>query len=224
MTRRWRLLGGAALAGLLWWGLPALARRMEFFRVRRVEFVGMRHLTPESALEALGLPARLNVFESLDSIEARAARIPGIARADVSRRLPGTLVVELEELPPVAMIHRRGRLVLMDSAGRVLPYDPRRTPAALPLAAGPDATVATLLRRIQVLDAELFGRVDGAAREGRDVVLLVGGRRVLFRPDASFEEMRAVKAAAEDLARKGVAYEELDGRYRGYVVVRGRDA
>ena len=197
---------------------------MDFFRVRRVEFVGMRHLAPPAALEALALPARLNVFEPLDSIEARARRMPGIARAKVSRRLPGTLVVELEELPPVAMIHRRGRLVLMDSAGRVLPYDPRRTPAPLPVAAGPDERVAGLLRRIQVQDAELFARVDGAARDGRDVVLLIGGRRVLFRPDASFEEMRAVKAAAEDLARKGVAWEELDGRFRGYVVVRGRGA
>lgn len=224
MKRRWRLLGALAIAGVLWWGMPAVARRMEFFRVRRVEFVGMRHLAPATALEALALPPRLNVFEPLDSIAARADRIPGIARAEVSRRLPGTLVIELDELPPVAMIHRRGRLVLMDSAGRVLPYDPRRTPAPLPLAAGPDEGVAALLRRIQVLDAELFGRVDGAAREGRDVVLLIGGRRVLFRPDASFEEMRAVKAAAEDLARKGVAYDELDGRFRGYVVVRSRGA
>lgn len=224
MKRRWRLLGAAAIAALLWWGLPALARRMDFFRVRRVEFVGMRHLAPQTALEALELPARLNVFESLDAIEARARGIPGVARAEVSRRMPGTLVVELEELPPVALIHRRGRLVLMDSAGRVLPYDPRRTAAALPLASGPDEGIGGLLRRIQVFDAELFRQVDGAAREGRDVVLLIGGRRLLFRPDASFEEMRAVKAAAEDLARKGVAYEELDGRFRGYVVVRGRGA
>ncbi|HEU4828601.1 MAG TPA: FtsQ-type POTRA domain-containing protein [Gemmatimonadales bacterium] len=224
MKRRWRLLGAAAIAVLAWWGLPAVARRMDFFRVRRVEFVGMRHLAPRTALDALELPARLNVFESLDSIEARARGIPGVARAEVSRRMPGTLVVELEEVPPVALIHRRGRLVQMDSAGRVLPYDPRRTAAPLPLASGPDAGIAGLLRRIQVFDADLFGQVDGAGRDGRDVVLLMGGRRVLFRPDASFEEMRAVKAAAEDLARKGVAYEELDGRFRGYVVVRGRGA
>ena len=224
MKRRWRLLGGAAFVVVLWWGVPAVALRMDFFRVRRVEFVGMRHLTPETALEALELPARLSIFDDLDSIGVRARRMPGVARAEVSRRMPGTLVIELDELPPVAMIHRRGRLVLMDSAGRVLPYDPRRTPAELPLAAGPDEAVATLLRRIQVLDADLFRSVDGAGREGRDVVLLIGSRRVLLRPDASFEEMRAVKAAAEDLARKGVAYEELDGRFRGYVVVRGRGA
>jgi hypothetical protein len=138
--------------------------------------------------------------------------------------MPGTIVVELDELPPVAMIHRRGRLVLMDSAGRVLPYDPRRNPAQLPVASGPDEAIGGLLRRLQVEDPAFFAEIDGAGRDGRAVVLQMGGRRVLFRPDASFEEMRAVKAVAEDLAREGIAYRELDGRYRGYVVVRGRGA
>ncbi|HEX6645156.1 MAG TPA: FtsQ-type POTRA domain-containing protein [Gemmatimonadales bacterium] len=224
MKRRWRLLGGATIAAALWWGVPSVARRMTFFEVRRIEFVGMRHLAPETAVAALALPERFNLFESLDSVEARAAAIPGVARATVSRRLPGTIVVELDELPPVALIHRRGRLVLMDSAGRVLPYDPRRNPSPLPVADGPDEAIGRLLRRVQVEDAGFFARIDGAGRDGRDVVLQMDGRRVLLRPDASFEEMRAVKAVAEDLAREGIAYRELDGRYRGYVVVRGRGA
>ncbi|HLS48090.1 MAG TPA: FtsQ-type POTRA domain-containing protein, partial [Gemmatimonadales bacterium] len=202
MKRRWIVAGTAALGVALWFGLPALARKMEFFRVRRVEFIGMRYLSPETTLEALELPAGLNVFDDLEPFAERARGIPGVAAASARRRLPGTLLIELDELPPVAMIHRRGRLVLMDSAGRVLPYDPRRTAPELPVASGPDAVVAGLLRRMQSLDPGLFGRIDGAARAGDDVVLLMGGRRVLFRPDASFEEMRAVKAVAEDLARK----------------------
>src|SRR5690606_3894107 len=191
MKRRWIVAGTAALGVALWFGLPALARKMEFFRVRRVEFIGMRYLSPETTLEAPELPAGLNVFDDLEPFAERARGIPGVAAAS----------------------DRRGRLVLMDSAGRVLPYDPRRTAPELPVASGPDAVVAGLLRRMQSLDPGLFGRIDGAARAGDDVVLLMGGRRVLFRPDASFEEMRAVKAVAEDLARKGATYAELDGRY-----------
>jgi hypothetical protein len=84
--------------------------------------------------------------------------------------------------------------------------------------------VAGLLRRAQVEHGELFAGIESAGRAGADVVLMMGGRRVLLRADASFEEMRALKAVAEDLARKGVAYRELDGRFRGYVVVRGRGA
>src|ERR671912_1834374 len=114
MRRRWWLAGAVLAGALLWWAVPFIAMRMEFFRVRRVEFVGMRHLAPETALAARELPARLNIFADLDSIELRARAIPGVARAEVGRRMPGTLVVQLVELPPVAMIHRRGRLVFMD--------------------------------------------------------------------------------------------------------------
>ncbi|HEU5050394.1 MAG TPA: FtsQ-type POTRA domain-containing protein [Gemmatimonadales bacterium] len=224
MSRRWIALGGVFAAAALWFALPALGRRMEFFRVRRVEFVGMRHLAPATALEALELPRSLTVFDDLEPIERRARSIPGITGVTVRRRLPGTLVVELTELPPVALIHRRGRLVLMDSAGRVLPFDPRRAAPDLPVADGPDSVVAGLLRRAQVQNTALFAGIESAARAGKDVVLMMGGRRVLLRADASFEEMRALKAVAEDLARKGVAYRELDGRFRGYVVVRGRGA
>jgi hypothetical protein len=66
--------------------------------------------------------------------------------------------------------------------------------------------------------------VSTAARAGDDVVLVVDGRRLLFRPDASLEEMRAVTAVGQDLVRKGQRYAELDGRFAGYVVVRGAGA
>jgi hypothetical protein len=36
--------------------------------------------------------------------------------------------------------------------------------------------------------------------------------------------MRAVTAVAQDLVRKGERYTELDGRFAGYVVVRGAGA
>jgi hypothetical protein len=52
------------------------------------------------------------------------------------------------------------------------------------------------------------------------VVLEAGGRRLWFRPDATSEEMHAVMAVAQDLARKGRSYAELDGRFAGQVVVR----
>ncbi len=224
MTRRRLALGGAVLAGALWLGGPGLGRRMEFFRIRRVEFAGMHHLKPAVALPVLGLGRDASIFDNLEPIEARAARIGGVQRADVGRRFPGTLVVRIRETPPVALVPRGRRLALMDSAGRVLPYDPAHSAPDLPIAATADARVGALLRRMQRQDPALFGRVSTAARAGDDVVLVVDGRRLLFRPDASVEEMRAVTAVAQDLVRKGERYTELDGRFAGYVVVRGAGA
>jgi cell division protein FtsQ len=220
---RWLALGGAVLAAALFGG-PGLGRRMEFFRVRRVEFAGMHHLKPAVVLPALGLAPDASIFDDLEPIAARAARIGGVQAAAAGRRFPGTLVVRIRETPPVALVPRGSRLALMDSAGRVLPYDPAHSAPDLPIAAKADGRVGTLLRRVQRLDPALFARVTTAARAGEDVVLVVDGRRLLFRPDASVEEMHAVMAVAQDLVRKGQGYTELDGRFAGYVVVRGAGA
>lgn len=225
MRRRWILLGAVAGLAVLWVGVPAAGRRMEFFRVRRVEFAGMRYQKPATALAALDLPRTLSLFDDLKPVSRRAAGIPGIEQVEVARRFPGTLIIRVREATPVALVPRaRGRLALMDSEGRVLPFDPAWSAPDLPVVPNVEARVGRLLGRMQALDPALFARVATAARTGGDVSLVVDGRRVLLRPDASAEEMRAVMAVAQDLARKGESYTELDGRYSGYVVVRGDGA
>lgn len=225
MNRGWLVAGAVAVGLGVSFGGPALGRQLEFFRVRRVEFVGMRYQKPSAALAALELQRTASVFDNLDLLARRAARIPGVEQAEVERRFPGTLIVRVRESAPVALVPRaRGRLALMDSAGRVLPFDPAYSAPDLPIVARVEARVGQLLRRMQQVDPALFARVATAARLGNDVALIVDGRRVLLRSDASAEEMRAVMAVAQDLARKGEAYAELDGRYSGYVVVRGAGA
>lgn len=224
MKRRWRVLAVALGALALWTGGPWVGRRIDFFRVRRIEFVGMRFLSPESTAAALRLGPAASVFDDLAPVARRALSVPGVLRADVSRRLPGTVVVTIRERQPVALTPKGTALVLMDSLGRTLPYDPTRSAPDLPVAARPDARVGRLLGRVQRLSPALFARVASAERLDDDVLLVVDGRRVLFRPDASVGEMRAVMAVAQDLARKGQAYSELDGRFAGYVIVRGSGA
>ena len=57
-TGRVLVVVGALVAALVVWaGAPALLRRSEFFRVRQIELVGVRHLAPDAATPraALGL-------------------------------------------------------------------------------------------------------------------------------------------------------------------------
>jgi hypothetical protein len=111
-------------------------------------------------------------------------------------------------------------MALVDARGRVLPFDPSRAAPDLPILAAPDSLVATLLARMREGNPVLFAQVAAAWRAGDDVTLEANGRRLLFRPDATSEEMHAVMAVAQDLARKGRSYAELDGRFAGQVVVR----
>lgn len=224
MKRRWQVPAAVAVGAALWFGLPALGRRIEFFQVRRVEFVGLRYGAPGPALDSLHLPERFTVFDELDPIAERALRIPGVTAARAERRLPGTLVLHVTERLPVAVVPVRGRLAYMDSAGRVLPYDPSRAAADLPVADSADPGTGRLLGRVQRFAPGLFGAITEARAVDGDVMLIVEGRRYLFRPDATLEDMRAVQAVAADLVRKGAHFSELDGRFPGTVVVRGMDA
>lgn len=217
----WKVLGIGVLALALWFGAPAAARRLEFFRVRRIEFVGMRHLERSRAVAALGLGPAASVFDDPAPLERRLVTIPGVRSATVGRRLPGTLVVELDEWPPVALVPVRGRLALVDETGRVLPFDPVESAPDLPVVPAPDRAVARVLASVQIQEPALFADVVTAWRAGGDVILVVRDRRILFGPEVSAEEIRAVMAVAQDLTRRGQAYFELDGRFAGQVIVRG---
>jgi cell division septal protein FtsQ len=225
-TRYPRLrLGLQVLAALLtvclvWLGAPKILHRLDFFRIRRVEIAGLQYLPPSKVIAALELGSEASVFDDLSAAGGRVRALPGVASAVVRRRLPGTLEIELIEAVPVALAPRSGGMALLDSSGKVLPFDPAASAPDLPVAASADARVARVLASVQEHDPVLFARVRTAWLVRDDVLLDVDGRRFWFGPEVTAEDIRAVMAVAQDLARQGRKYHELDGRYAGQVIVR----
>lgn len=212
---------GALLAGaVLWHGGPQLLRRLEFFRIRRVEIAGLQYLAPAKIVAALELDSRSSVFDDLMAASSGLKSLPGIQSAEVKRRLPGTLEVVVEEAVPVALAPRGAGMALLDSSGEVLPFDPAASAPDLPIAANADRVVARVLASVREHEPLLFGRIGTASRVRDDVVLDLDGRRLWFGAAVTAEDIRAVMAVAEDLARQGRKYHELDGRYAGQVIVR----
>jgi hypothetical protein len=195
-------------------------RGLAFFRVRQVEIAGLQYLDPAKVIAALKLSPKASVFDDPTPLRRRVYAMPGVDAVDVGRRLPGTLRVELREAVPVALASRGAALALLDARGRVLPFDPLRSAPDLPLAANGDARVTGVLARVRDSDPDLFARIGAAWRVGPDVVLEVGGRRLWFGAQVSAEDIRAVTAVEQVLARQGRQFAELDGRFAGQVVVR----
>jgi cell division septal protein FtsQ len=214
------VLGALFTVGLLWVGGPVLLRRLEFFRVRRVEIAGLQYLAPAQVIAALGLSSRPSVFDDLPAAGERLKGLPGLESAVVKSRLPGTLEIVLREAVPVALAPNGERLALLDSCGKVLPFDPAASAPDLPIAAQPDPVVARVLATIREYEPLLFGRIGAAWRVRNDVVLDLDGRRLWLSPAVTAEDIRAVMAVVQDLARQGRSYRELDGRFAGQVIVR----
>jgi cell division protein FtsQ len=217
----WKLLGGLALAGLALWGIPRLLGGSDFFRVRRLEVRGLEHLQASAVAEALPLDSVVSVFDDLGPLRAAAESIPGLEQVRIGRRLPGTIVVTVREVPPVALVMRNRGLRMVGPQGRVLPFDPSFSAPDLPILRGePDSGVTRLLARIREADPTFFGRVEMAWRAGPDVVLSADRRRYLFQPDSPAEVIRAVMLVEQDLTQRDRRWVELDGRFSGQVVVR----
>jgi cell division septal protein FtsQ len=220
------VLGAIALLGVVaaWLGGPAVLRRLEFFRVRQIELVGVRHLSPDAVITALRLPSGASVWDDRRAIERRLRGLPGVADARVVRRLPGALKVLVREVTPVAFVPGPRGLAVVDAAARPLPFDPARSALDLPVAATADTAVIAVLARVQETDPALFRDVTAARGTRGAVVLELGARRLLLRSNAGPEVIRGVVLVQQDLAARGRPYQELDARYAGQVVVRRKAA
>jgi cell division septal protein FtsQ len=216
----WKVVGSLVLVAAIWFGGPRLLRQLDLFRVRRVEIEGARYLAPATITRVLALGRNASVFDDLSEKERRLRGLSGVRAAGVGRRLPGTLIVTVAEIEPVALIPRRGALTPVDDRGRVLPYDPAQVAPDLPIATSADSGLTRVLAAVQATDPALFSQIASAARVRDDVVLDLDGRRLWFTANATVEDVRAVTAVAQDLARRERSYRELDGRFAGQVIVR----
>jgi cell division protein FtsQ len=218
---RWIVLG--AVAGVVLLLSPLGLRRMAFFRVRRVEVVGARYLAPQRLVEALGLAADQNLFDPLGDAERRVAAVPGIVRADIGRRPPGTVRVTVVEREPVGFVPGRAGLLPVDCDAATLPYDPARSGLALPLVERADSLLLGALCVVRASDSALYAAVQAVrAGEGGSVVLELGEQRIRLDGAPSTADVEAVGVVRQHLEDTGRAFAELDARYRGLVFARGR--
>lgn len=126
------LILGAALA-LAWivasfTGLPVLAQQQlalvsqdAGFEVRNISVRGTKNLNELKVYElALADNRRAMPFLDLDAVRGRLMGLSWVQDARVSRQLPDTLVIDIVERRPVAVLKKVDRLVLIDATGTEL--------------------------------------------------------------------------------------------------------
>ena len=110
---------------------------------------------------------------SLEETRARIETIPWVEHATVERRLPGTVVVNLQERRPFAIWQNQGKFVLVDRAGQVVANQDVAQFRHLPLIVGQGAPGAAADA------AGCAARTAGAGGEGRGQC---PGRRAAVEP------------------------------------------
>ena len=239
----WKMLGAIFLVAVIMaaaWGVRTAARQMAFFRVRSVEIRGVRYLQPSEVLARLKVDTMMSVWDDLEPLRERVRHHPQVTGVTITRRMPGTLVVTVEENQPVALIQSAAGLLPYDSLGHELPIDPARTNLDLPIVATSDPVLLKLVGAIRYAVPRVFSRIEEVRRTGRDEILLTLSRSEAQRPRAmgdtaashagtlrvrvplglSVGRLADIFPVENDLARRQVHVGELDLRYRDQVIAR----
>ncbi len=224
VRRRWQAVAVLAAVGLVggipWWGPRALSH-LAFFHVRAVELRGVVHAPVSELVTRLGVDSLQSVWQPLPPLVARLLAHPLVADAQVYRELPGTLVVEVQERVPVALVADPAGVRPVDGEGARLPLDLRRVSLDLPVALDADTVVFRFLDALRRDAPALYGRVTVVSRPGpRELRLALGTVRVRALPEVTVARFQDILPVEADLARGSVPVEELDLRFRDQVIAR----
>ncbi len=234
---RWLVVLGAALVATgASAAAPRLLRNVNGFRVERVVVEGTRYLPPREVVRASGITAASNLFDDPAPWRRALLRDPAVLDVRIERRLPSTLVVDVEEAEPVALA-RTPDLRPVDARGVVLPLRDGGVDVDLPVLATAcnvgkdgrlrDASALAVLRtlaRIRVLDPALAALVSEASPAEGGVRLdlrdpLGGG--VLVEDEPTARTLRELGLTLADLARRGEMdrVRRIDARFQEQIVV-----
>jgi len=111
--------------------------RSPYFHVEHIHVRGLKSLSTEEVVVACGLAENENIFDvDLRRLASRVKAIPRVDKVLVSRRLPSTIVIQVQERVPVAVLPYAGYFVEVDGAGLAIGLEESYRAKELPLLTG----------------------------------------------------------------------------------------
>jgi cell division protein FtsQ len=214
------LIGAVALVALFvaaspWWG-PHLLSNLAFFRMQRVEIHGLRYLAESELLEKLAVDTSQSIWMDLAPLRKRLEEHPQLLGVTVSRKLPGTLVVRVQERQPVAIVPSTKGFVAIDDSGATLPIDPASGDVDVPILPKADTALVRLLSQLKKSEPSLYQRVSKVSRVGKNELRIeMMTVVVLAMSDVTVQRLQDILPVERDLAAKGMKVAELDLRFFG---------
>jgi cell division protein FtsQ len=219
---RLALFGIAALLVLslpLW--TPLLLRRMDFFRVRRLEIAGTRYIATSDIVARANVDTMRSVWDPTGPIADRVRGHTGVATAAVRRKLPGTLVITITEHQPIALVPGPQGFRVYDQRGVALPIDPSRVAVDAPVLARRDTALLRLLAGLRDTLPALYRRVSELRRvNANELLFQLDDAPLRALPTVTLGDLHQVQSVEEDLRRRAARAVELDLRYSGQIIAR----
>ena len=220
-ARRVLLVAGGLAVVASPFAVRAGAQHMAFFRARKIEIDGARYIAPDQIVTRMRVDTTASIWDDAAVWTRRIGTHPQVRSVRISRRLPGTLVVHITEVPPVAFVQGGEGLKAYDASGRPLPIDPTAVDLDLPVLPSRDASALKLLGEVRDAAPRLYARISEAHRLPRgDIAIRIDSLNVLGSRDLTAARLSDILPVERDLSRRGRRAIELDLRYRDQVIAR----
>ncbi|HEV8421449.1 MAG TPA: FtsQ-type POTRA domain-containing protein, partial [Actinomycetota bacterium] len=214
------LVGLAVIAAAGWW-----ATNTPLFDLRTLTVSGNRHLSDAAVARLAGLSSSTNVmWLRTDALAERIERDPWVLRASVSRTLPATVTVSIEERSAVAIVESGRVLLFVSGDGVVLGRARAGASARLPAIALPGAPMAmgtriarapAVLVVARSLPAGIRAGVERIIQVAPDSLILIlrNGARVLYGDDSEADAKgRALSSLLAWARERGIRADSIDLR------------
>jgi cell division protein FtsQ len=226
-SRRDRLRKVAAIVFITVVVLGAVAvtlTRSPFFSARTIQVNGASHVARADVMRLAAVTRDTNVF-TLDAAaaERRLERDPWIAEATVTKDLPSTLIIDIDERVAVALVEFDGILRLVADDGSFLEVAAPRVAVQMPSIVAADTegvepspeAVGGAARAIAAMAPSLRRRVESVSvlADGQLRVDLTSGATVAFGEAADLQEKAmALRALLDYAAERGATVISVDVR------------
>ena len=193
----WRYVVGGLVAALLVAGGVWLVYFSSWLSVQGVEIQGLDRLHEDRVAAVAAVPEGEPLATvDLNLIRSRVEALAGVRSADVSRKWPDEVLIEVEEREAVAVVQIAGQLRGMDAEGVVF-EDYAKAPDLPRVQTGADTDSAALREGalvIAALPSDLAAIVDHVEVATVDEISLVlrDGRTVVWGSAAASEEKARV--------------------------------
>ena len=206
-------------------GVKLLTRQ---FRLKEIMVSGNYHLDKEDIVRSINIgkgDPLLNVH--LNDIDKKLSRNPWIKKVSVKKQLPGTLLINIEEAVPKALLRIKKKLYLIDRDAEVLERINGESMLFLPvikdISTKNRANISEALKLVNVLTGKnIFAERDSVeiGLEPYGLTMNIDGELIKIGYGDYSEKFERWVALEPEIRRRGEPIKYVDLRFKDSVIIK----
>lgn len=199
------------------------------FPVRRITFIGNKHLTADELRALSGIRRNASLLTlSSEKVSEKLLGSPWIKSVSVRKEFPDTLSVTVSEVVPFALLDLNGHLFIINEKGDLLEELKGNTIPFLPMITGDPSREREGFSEALTMAKAMNDKGLSSERDQIEVVLskpqeltaIIDGMVVKIGAGEQREKLERLLELEEDIQRRRIAVDYIDLRFANRVVVK----